>query len=225
MPKKFVLIDAHSVIFRSYFAFIKNPLKNSKGVNTSGIFGFLNTLEKVKKRFTTDYLCLAFDAPGKTFRDEAFEEYKANRPPPPPDIPFQITKSKELSQYLGITYIEKEGYEADDVLATLAQKLKNKGDVYIVSSDKDLLQMVSDHVFMYDAYRDEIFDRKKVIEKFGVPPEKIPEYLALTGDSIDNVPGVPGVGPKRAVEIVQRRRYIQINGSSHIKRVLSYHEN
>jgi DNA polymerase-1 len=163
MPKKFVLIDAHSVIFRSYFAFIKNPLKNSKGVNTSGIFGFLNTLEKVKKRLTTDYLCLAFDAPGKTFRDEAY-----------------------------------------DVLATLAQKLKNKGDVYIVSSDKDLLQMVSDNVYMYDAYKDQIYDREKVIEKFGVPPEKIPEYLALTGDSIDNVPGVPGVGPKRAVEIMQK---------------------
>ncbi|KPJ72772.1 hypothetical protein AMJ52_05290 [candidate division TA06 bacterium DG_78] len=204
MPKKFVLIDAHSVIFRSYFAFIKNPLKNSKGENTSGIFGFLNTLEKVKKRFTTDYMCLAFDAPGKTFRDEEFEQYKANRPPPPPDLPFQIAKSKELSQYLGITHLERKGYEADDVLATLAQKLKNQGEVYIVSSDKDLLQMVSDNVYMYDAYRDQIYDRKKVIEKFGVPPERIPDYLALTGDSIDNVPGVPGIGPKRAVEIMQK---------------------
>ncbi len=202
MPKKFILIDAHSIIFRSYFAFIKNPLKNSKGENTSGIFGFLNTLEKIKKRLSSEYICLAFDAPGKTFRDEIFEEYKATRAPAPADMPFQVSKVKEISRYLGISSFEAEGYEADDVLATFATKLKSSGDVYIVSSDKDLFQLVRDNTYIYDAYRDEIYDRDKVIEKFGVPPEKIAEFLALTGDTIDNVPGVPGIGPKRAVEIV-----------------------
>ncbi len=204
MPKKFVLIDAHSIIFRSYFAFIRNPLKNSKGVNTSGVFGFLNTLEKIKKKFPTQYICLAFDAPGKTFRDKVFQEYKATRPAPPPDIPFQITTSRQIAQYLGLALFELEGYEADDILATFATQFSREGDIYIVSSDKDLLQLVSEKIFIYDAYRDEIFDRAKVIEKFGVGPERIAEYLALTGDSIDNVPGVPGIGPKRAVEILEK---------------------
>ncbi|MDH4210642.1 MAG: DNA polymerase I [candidate division WOR-3 bacterium] len=204
MIKKFVIIDAYSIIFRSYFAFIKNPLKNSRGQNTSGIFGFVNTLEKIKKRLPTEYLVLAFDAPGVTFRDEIFEDYKATRPPPPPDIPFQIEKVKELSECMGIPQFEVEGYEADDILATLAVKLKEQGEVYIATSDKDLLQLVGDNVFVYDAYRDEIIDRDKVSEKYGIAPEQIPMYLALTGDTIDNVPGVPGIGPKRAQEIIKK---------------------
>jgi DNA polymerase-1 len=202
--KKFVLIDAYSIIYRAYYAFIKNPLKNSRGVNTSGIFGFMNTLDKIKKRLPTDCLGLAFDAPGETFRDREFKAYKATRPPTPADIPFQIEKTKEIARSLGIPQFEAEGFEADDVLATLVQKLKKKGEVYVVSSDKDLLQLVADDVYIYDAYRDLVYDRAQVIEKFGVPPERIPEYLALTGDSIDNVPGVPGVGPKRALEILNQ---------------------
>jgi DNA polymerase-1 len=204
MLKKFVLIDAYSIIFRSFYAFIKNPLRNSKGQNTSGIFGFLNTLEKIKKNLTTEYMCLAFDAPGETFRDKEFKEYKANRPPAPPDIPFQIEKVKELTQYLGIKDYEVEGYEADDILATCTTQLKNCGEIYIVSSDKDLMQLVSDNVYVYDAFRNIIYDRNKVIEKFGIPPEKITDYLALAGDASDNIPGVPGVGPKRAVEIIKK---------------------
>ncbi len=204
MKKKFVIIDAHSIIFRSYFAFIKSPLKNSRGQNTSGVFGFVNTLEKIKKRLPTEYLVLAFDAPGITFRDEIFEDYKATRPAPPPDIPFQIEKVKELSKCMGIPQFEVEGYEADDILATLAVRLKEHGEVYIATSDKDLLQLVADNVFVYDAYRDEIIDRIKVSKKYGVAPEQIPMYLALTGDTIDNVPGVPGIGPKRAQEIIKK---------------------
>lgn len=207
--KKFVIIDAHSIIFRSYFAFIKNPLKNSRGRNTSGIFGFVNTLEKIKKRLPTEYLVLAFDAPGVTFRDEIFEDYKATRPAPPPDIPYQIEKVKELSTCLGVPQFEIEGFEADDILATLAVKLREHGEVYIATSDKDLLQLIGDNVFVYDAYRDEIIDRDKVSEKYGVLPHQIPMYLALTGDTIDNVPGVPGIGPKRAREIV--RKYADFN--------------
>jgi DNA polymerase-1 len=204
MKKKFVIIDAHSIIFRSYFAFIRNPLKNSRGENTSGIYGFMNTLEKIKKKLPTEYLALAFDAPGATFRDEIFEDYKATRPAPPPDIPFQIERVKEISKHLGISQFELEGYEADDILATLACRLKKHGEVYIATSDKDLLQLVGDNVYVYDAYRDEIIDHDKVYAKYGVAPEQIPMYLALTGDSIDNVPGVPGIGPKRAREIVQK---------------------
>ncbi len=204
MAQKFIIIDAHSVIFRSYFAFIKNPLKNTRGENTSGVFGFVNLIQKIKKKLPTEYMGLAFDAPGETFRDKAYKEYKATRPAPPPDIPFQIEKAKEISECMGIPQFEIVGYEADDVLATLAVKLKEHGDVYIATSDKDLLQMVGDNVYVYDAYRDEILDRDKVIAKFGVTPEQVPTYLALTGDSIDNVPGVPGIGPKRAVEIIDK---------------------
>jgi DNA polymerase-1 len=204
MPTKFILIDAHSIIFRSYFAFINNPLRNSKGENTSGVFGFLNTLEKIKSRFRSKYMCLIFDAPGETFRDAVYKEYKATRPPPPPDIPFQIEKSKELSQYLGVPCVEKQGYEADDVLATCALRLKKDGEVYIVTSDKDLLQIVQENIFVYDAYQDTVYDRAAVMKKLGTPPERVAEFLALTGDTIDNVPGVPGIGPKRAREILKK---------------------
>ncbi len=204
MKKRFVLIDAHSIIFRSYFAFIKNPLRNSKGENTSGIYGFLNTLKKIKKQIPSEYICLAFDAPGKTFRDELYEEYKATRPPAPADIPFQVEKVKEIAKYLGIPSFEVEGYEADDILATLARRLQQKGEVYIVSSDKDLLQLVGNNVFVYDAYRESVYDQNAVMKKYGVPPRRIAEYLVLVGDSIDNVPGVPGIGPKRASAILKK---------------------
>jgi DNA polymerase-1 len=204
MPRKYVLLDAHSIIFRSYFAFLKNPLKNSRGETTSGVFGFLNTLEKIKAKFNTEYIALAFDTPAETFRDKIFKEYKATRPAPPPDIPFQIIKSKEVAGFLGIPAFELDGFEADDVLATLAAQLKKLGEVYIVTSDKDMLQLVGGNVYVYDAYGDVIFTRDKVLEKFGVPPEQIPDYLALVGDSIDNVPGVPGIGPKRAMEILNK---------------------
>jgi len=202
--KKFVIIDAHSIIFRSYFAFIRNPLRNARGQNTSGIFGFMNMIQKIKKNLPSEYMGLAFDAPGETFRDRAYKEYKATRPPPPQDIPFQIEKVKEISDYLGIPKFEIDGYEADDVLATLAVRLRDKGAVYIATSDKDLLQMVDEDIYVYDAYGDIVYDRDRVFTKLGIAPEQVPVYLALIGDKIDNIPGVPGIGPKRAIEIIKK---------------------
>ncbi len=149
-------------------------------------------------------MVLAFDAPGETFRDQIFKEYKATRPPAPRDIPFQIEKVKEISHYLGIKSFEVRGYEADDVLATLTNKLKGYGEVYIVSSDKDLMQLISDKIFIYDVFSDIVYDTEKVKEKFGVEPARIGEYLALCGDSIDNIPGVPGIGSHRALEILKK---------------------
>jgi DNA polymerase-1 len=201
---KYLLIDAHSLIFRAYFAFIKNPLKNSKGQNTSGIFGFLNSIKKIKTKFSSNYVVLAFDAPGETFRDRLFKEYKATRPPAPRDIPFQIEKAKEISRFIGIMVYEIPGYEADDILATITMKLKDYGEIYIVSSDKDLMQLISRNVYVYDVFNDIIYDAKQVKEKFGVAPERIGDYLALCGDSIDNIPGVPGIGPRRAIEILNK---------------------
>ncbi|MCX7995003.1 MAG: DNA polymerase I [candidate division WOR-3 bacterium] len=202
--KKFLLLDAHSLIFRAYFAFIKNPLRNSKGQNTSGIFGFLNSLKKIKSKFTTDCIALAFDAPGETFRDRAYKEYKATRPVPPRDIPFQIVRTKEIVNFLGIKIFEVPGYEADDILATLATRLQKHGEIYIVSSDKDLMQLISENVFIYDVFNDIVYDAEKVKEKFGIGPERIGEFLALCGDTIDNIPGVPGIGPHRALEILKK---------------------
>jgi DNA polymerase-1 len=204
MRNKFVIIDAHSIIFRSYFAFIRNPLRNAQGQNTSGIFGFMNMIQKIKKNLPSEYMALAFDAPGETFRDRTYKEYKATRPAPPPDIPFQIEKVKEISECMGIPQFETVGYEADDVLATLAVKLQERGDVYIATSDKDLLQMVDENIYVYDAYGDTIYDRSKVCAKLGIKPDQIPIYLALIGDKIDNIPGVPGIGPKRAVDIIKK---------------------
>lgn len=208
--KKILLLDAHSLIFRAYFAFIKNPLRNSKGQNTSGIFGFLNSLKKIKTKFASECIALAFDAPGETFRDQVFKEYKATRPSAPKDIPFQIEKVKEISRYLGIKSFEIPGYEADDILATLAKKLRDYGEVYVVSSDKDLMQLITDNVFIYDVFNDIVYDRERVKEKFGVEPERIGEYLALCGDSIDNIPGVPGIGPHRAIEILKKYRNLEL---------------
>lgn len=223
MDKKFVLIDGHSIIYRSYFAFIKNPLKNSKGEITSGIFGFLNTLEKIKQTIGSEYIGLAFDAPGKTFRDEVYEEYKATRPPPPPDLPFQVDKVKEICQHLGIASFERAGYEADDILATFATTLQKKGSVYIVTSDKDLFQLVNDRIFIYDAYKNLIYDRNQVFKKLRVAPERIADYLALTGDASDNIPGVPGIGPKRAVEILKKYHRFE-DAVDREKRILPYRE-
>uniref|UniRef100_A0A7C4XVY1 DNA-directed DNA polymerase n=1 Tax=candidate division WOR-3 bacterium TaxID=2052148 RepID=A0A7C4XVY1_UNCW3 len=222
MQIRFILFDAHSIIFRSYFAFIKNPLRNSKGENTSGIFGFLNTVERVKKKLDSERICLAFDAPGETFRDRVYKEYKATRPSPPKEIPFQIEKVKEIARYLGILIYEVEGYEADDVLATLAKNLRKYGEVYIVSSDKDLLQLVGNNIFVYDAYQDLIYDSIKVKEKFGVPPDRISDFLALAGDTIDNIPGVPGIGPHRAVEIL--KKYPSLNEAIENEKKLAEHK-
>ncbi len=204
MPKRFVLIDAHSIIYRSYFAFIRNPLKNRKGETTSGIFGFMNTLDKIKQSLGFELVGLVYDAPGKTFRDEIFKEYKATRQPTPPDLPFQIDKVKEICRHMGIAGFELAGYEADDILATIATRFQNQGEVFIVTSDKDLMQLVNDRIFIYDAYKNLIYDKDMVLKKFGVLPERIVEYLALVGDTIDNVPGVPGIGPKRAAEILKK---------------------
>lgn len=218
-----MLIDAHSIIFRSYFAFIKNPLRNSKGENTSGIFGFLNTLEKIRKNIKSNHMALAYDAPGKTFRDEVYEEYKATRPSAPTDIPFQVSKVKEICQYLGIQSFEIEGYEADDILATCAMKLKNEGEVYIVTSDKDLMQLVNDRIFVYDAYKDIVYNRAEVIKKYGVPPERIADFLALTGDVSDNIPGIPGIGPKRALEILSKYKTFE-KAINNDKRIVGHKE-
>uniref|UniRef100_A0A7V3ZUU9 DNA-directed DNA polymerase n=1 Tax=candidate division WOR-3 bacterium TaxID=2052148 RepID=A0A7V3ZUU9_UNCW3 len=206
MAKKEVyLIDGHSVIFRSYYAFIRNPLRNSKGENTSAIFGFVNTLRKILKEKRPEYIGCVFDSKAPTFRHKIFLEYKKVRPEAPSDLRYQVPVIKEICQAYGIKTIEVAGYEADDVLATLAKKLKEKNcKIYIIATDKDLFPIVDDDIIIYDTYKEILYDKEKVKERFGIEPALISDFLALTGDKIDNVPGVKGIGEKTAIEILKK---------------------
>ncbi|MEO0080202.1 MAG: DNA polymerase I [candidate division WOR-3 bacterium] len=203
--KRLLLIDGHSVVYRSYFAFIRQPLRNSKGRNTSAVFGFANTIRKLLKELKPDYCAVVFDAPGRTFRHERFEEYKIERPETPDELREQIPVVKELVKAWGLSLFEVPGVEADDVLGSLARKGAEEGlEVTIATSDKDMLQLVGGRVVVYDPWKEKRFESKDVKDRLGVEPEQIPDYLALAGDAIDNVPGVPGIGPKRALEMLER---------------------
>jgi len=204
--KVVLLIDGHSLAYRSYFAFIRNPLRNSKGQNTSAIFGFVNSLKKLFANFSPKYMAVVFDSGKETFRHKLYEEYKSDRPETPSDLVSQLPLIKHVIETYGIKILEKEGFEADDILATIAKRLAHdKVKVYIVTSDKDLFQLVNDNILIYDVYKDITYDREKTKEKFGIKdPAMIRDILALAGDAIDNIPGVPGIGMKRAIDIVHK---------------------
>lgn len=199
------ILDGSSLVYRSFYAFIRNPLRNSKGQNTSAVFGFVSSLRKLFERFRPQFMAVVFDAPKATFRHKAFKEYKIQRPETPDELRSQVPLVKEVVQAYGLKVLEVEGYEADDVLASLAVKFKREGHrVVLVSSDKDLLQMVGEGVVLYDPYREQEYDPDWVLRRYGVEPHQIVDLLALAGDQIDNIPGVPGIGEKRAQEIVRR---------------------
>ncbi|MDZ7263232.1 MAG: DNA polymerase I [candidate division KSB1 bacterium] len=203
--KKLFLVDATALAYRSHFAFDRNPLINSKGENTSAIFGFLNSLLKIMDEQQPDYLVAVFDPPGKTFRHEIYEEYKATRQKMPDEMSAQLPRIKQVLEALNIAIVEVPGLEADDVLAILARQGAEQGlETYLVTSDKDLRQLVSSHIKIYNPKPTgvEILGEAEVQQKMGVPPSKVADYLSLTGDSSDNVPGVPGIGPKTASELL-----------------------
>jgi len=203
------LIDGSALAYRSYFAFISNPLTTSDGRNVSAIYGFANSLLKILRDEKPEHIAVVFDTPEKTFRHEKFPEYKATREKMPDEMANQLSDLKKLTEYMDIPVLEYPGYEADDVMATLAEIAK-KEDVttYLVTGDKDFSQLVNENVYVYNVFSKgsdaEIWDREKVVEKFGVPPEKIIDLLGLMGDSSDNVPGVPGVGKKTAQKLLQQ---------------------
>ena len=206
--KKLFLLDAYALIYRAYYAFIKNPRINSKGFNTSAILGFVNTLEDVLKKESPDYIGVAFDPKGKTFRHEAYEEYKAQREETPEVIRESVPVIKEILTAYRIPILEVPGYEADDVVGTLAKQAEGKGvTTYMMTPDKDYGQLVTDSTFIYrPKYGDkefEIMTPKKVVEKFGLQrTEQIIDLLGLMGDSSDNIPGCPGVGEKTAQKLI-----------------------
>jgi DNA polymerase I len=202
------LIDGSALAYRSYFAFIRNPLINSKGENTSAVFGYTRTLLDILGQEKPEYMAVAFDTPEPTFRHERFADYKATRQKMPDEMSVQLPRLKEVTEALGVTLIELAGFEADDVMGTLAKQAEREGlKTYLVTADKDLMQLVSPHVKIYSLRRvdnqQEILDPVGVQQKFGVPPERVIDVLALMGDSSDNIPGVRGIGEKTAVKLIQ----------------------
>ena len=205
--QKLFLLDAYALIYRSYYAFIKNPRINSKGLNTSAIMGFLNTLNEVLTKEKPTHIGVAFDPHGPTFRSEAFPEYKAQREETPEDIRKAVPIIKDLLKAYRIPILQTDGYEADDVIGTLAEKAGSIGvETYMLTPDKDYGQLVRDNVFIYRPRHGggyETMGPKEVCEKYGIPsPMAVIDLLALMGDSADNFPGCPGVGEKTAVKLI-----------------------
>lgn len=205
---KLFLLDAYALIYRSYYAFIKNPRINSKGQNTSAIFGFVNTLEEVLRKEEPTHIAVAFDPPGPTFRHTEFEEYKAQREATPEDIKFSVPIIKDIIKAYNIPVLEVMGYEADDVIGTIAKRAdKERFDVYMMTPDKDYGQLVEPHIFIYKPKYGsndfDILDDKKVMEKYGLAnPLQMIDLLGLMGDASDNIPGCPGVGEKTAAKLL-----------------------
>ena len=205
--QKLFLLDAYALIYRSYYAFIKNPRINSKGLNTSAITGFLNTLNEVITKEQPTHIGVAFDPHGPTFRSEAFPEYKAQRQETPEDIRQAVPIIKDLLHAYRIPILQADGFEADDVIGTLAKKAGEQGiETYMLTPDKDYGQLVTENVFIYRPRHGggyEVMGPKEVCEKYGIPStESVIDLLALMGDSADNFPGCPGVGEKTAVKLI-----------------------
>ncbi|MEI6751676.1 MAG: DNA polymerase I [Paludibacter sp.] len=206
--KKLFLIDAYAIIYRAYYAFIRNPRINSKGLNTSAIFGFVNTLEDVLKREKPTHIAVAFDPKGKTFRHEAYELYKAQREATPEDIRLAVPIIKNLIKAYNIPVLEVPGYEADDVIGTMAKKAEQAGfEVFMLTPDKDYGQLVSDHIFMYRPKHTggfEVMGPDEVKNKYELDShDQVIDLLGLMGDTSDNIPGCPGVGEKTAVKLLK----------------------
>ena len=206
--KKLFIIDGYAILYRAHYASIRNPLITSYGFHTSALFGFINQLIKIIKDENPDYLVCAFDSKEKTFRHKIYSDYKANRPEMPEELQKQIPHLWELLDGMNIPVLRKPGYEADDIIGTVTESvLDEKIQSYIVSGDKDFMQLINDKVFLYTPGKrnsaPDIYDKDGVIKKWGLPPEKIIDLLALMGDSSDNVPGVAGVGVKTAVKLLK----------------------
>ncbi len=207
--KRLYLLDAYALIFRGYFAFIKNPRINSKGMDTSAIMGFMNALMDVIKREKPDHLAVAFDKGGSTYRYEMYQEYKAHRDETPEAIKIAVPYIQELLKAMHIPIIEVAGFEADDLIGTLAKQAEKENyQVYMVTPDKDFAQLVSENIFMYKPARMgndiEIWGIPEVLEKFEIErPEQVIDFLGMMGDAADNIPGLPGVGEKTAKKFLK----------------------
>ena len=223
--KKLFLLDAYALIFRAYYAFIKNPRITSKGLNTSAIFGFLLTLEEVLLKQKPTHIAVVFDTPTPTFRHEMFKEYKANRDETPEDIRKAVPYIKKMLEAYRIPVIACPGFEADDVIGTLAKKAAQMGFVtYMMTPDKDFAQLVSENIYMFKPSRSGnesvTWGIEDIKREFGVErPEQVIDILGLTGDTSDNIPGAPGIGPKTATKLIEEFGSIEevLNNSGKLK--------
>jgi DNA polymerase-1 len=207
--QRLFLIDGNAIAYRSYYAFIQRPLITAKGQPTSAVYGFVTFLNRILVDESPDYIAVVFDTGAPTFRHKAYKEYKATRQKMPEDLVSQLGIIKDVVRAYRIPVLEMDGFEADDIIGTLARSAEREGALtFLVSADKDFMQLVSSKIKMYKPGRQgndvEIVDIGAVKEKFGVPPEQVIEVLGLIGDSSDNVPGVPGVGEKTAIPLIQQ---------------------
>ena len=201
--EKLYLIDATALLYRAYYAFIRNPLVNSKGMNTNAIFGVVSSFFGFVQKFEPQHIIVSFDRKAPTFRHEMSEQYKANRPPMPDELILQVEPVKQFFTDIGLPDISQDGLEADDILATLATRFKEKYEIIIVTGDKDYSQLVQEGITLYDPMKDKMIGREQVMEKYGITPEQFVDYLAIVGDSSDNIPGVKGLGPKGAETLLK----------------------
>jgi DNA polymerase-1 len=201
IPRLF-LIDGSAYIFRAYFAI--PPLTNAAGLPTNAIFGFTNILLKFLKQYQPEYVAVALDAGRVTFRNEMFAGYKGNRPEAPADLVPQFPYFRKILDALNVPLLELPGYEADDIIATLCERMCGQNcELVVVSSDKDLMQLVTNGIKLLDSAKDRWIGKEQVLEKFGVAPEQVIEVMGLMGDAIDNIPGVKGIGEKTAGALIQ----------------------
>ena len=213
--KKLFLLDAYALIYRAHFAFTKNPRINSKGINTSVPFGFTNTLLEVIQKQRPTHIAVAFDTSAKTFRDEIFPEYKANRQESPEDIRSGVPKVKEILRGFNIPILELDGYEADDIIGTIAKRAEKEGfEVFMMTPDKDFGQLVTEKILLYKpAYMGnavDILGPKEVCEKWDIENvSQVIDILGLQGDTSDNIPGIPGIGPKTAAELLKQYKTVE----------------
>lgn len=202
------LVDGHALAYRSYYAFVRRPLVNSKGEETSAVFGFIKTILQLLEKFEPTHLVAVFDSAEATFRDELFADYKANRPGMPEALADQLPRIMEVIEAMGIPVLSAPGYEADDIIATLSRRIESRMPVRVVSGDKDLFQIVTPATHILRPGKagllDEEVDRGLLKEKYGLDPEQFVDYQALRGDPSDNVPGVPGIGEKTALKLMRQ---------------------
>lgn len=232
-PSRLFLIDGSAYIFRAFFA-IPPTLKNAAGLPTNAIFGFTNILLKFLKQYQPEYVVVALDAGRETFRNQMFADYKGNRPEAPADLIPQFPYFRKVLDALNLPLLELPGYEADDIIATLCERLSGQGcELVVVSSDKDLMQLVTDGVKLLDSAKDRWIGRDEVREKFGVAPEQVIEVIGLMGDAVDNIPGVKGIGEKTAGALIQQfqtlenlfahldeMEQMQLRGAARIRQIL-----
>lgn len=208
--KKLFIIDSYSSIFKSYYAMARNPLTNKAGENVSAVFGYFSTLLSVFKEFNPDYVVICADSGGGSFRDQLYPDYKAHRTEAPEDLKSQFIKIEEGIRISGIVYLSLNGYEADDIIASVANHFahENELQIYIFSTDKDFMQIISDNIFLMRSSNKNmeriVFDKEKVLKEKGVTTSQFIDYQALCGDSIDNIPGVKGIGEKTAIALIQK---------------------